>query len=71
MMKATKQKRAKPTKTKMGRPPIDPEDRRDVPIKVLVTAAEQESMASVAKGQDLSVSSWLRRLGLDAVEKAK
>lgn len=60
-------KQAKPAKPKMGRPPIDPAEKRDVPIKAFVTAAEKERLEAAAKAAGRSLSDWLRIIGLAAV----
>ncbi len=51
---------------KMGRPPIDPADRRNVPIKAFVTVEEKTAMESAAKAAGRSLSDWIRMIGMEA-----
>lgn len=48
---------------KKGRPPLEPEARRVIEIKVRLNVAEKRSLDEV-RG-DLSLAVWLRDLGLD------
>jgi uncharacterized protein (DUF1778 family) len=50
----------------MGRPPIDPADRRNVPIKAFVTVEEKTAMESAAKAAGRSLSDWIRMIGMEA-----
>jgi hypothetical protein len=55
------------TKTpKMGRPPIDPADRRNIPVKAFVTATEKAAMEKAARAAGRSLSDWLRIVGIGA-----
>lgn len=51
------------TKKRKGRPPLKPEARRVIEIKVRLNAAEKRSLDEI-RG-DLSLAVWLRDLGLD------
>jgi hypothetical protein len=55
----------KAKKPRMGRPSIAPEDRRETPVKVLVTKAEDEELKRAAAADGRTVSTWLRLLGLE------
>jgi len=55
-------------KARIGRPPVAAEDRRDVLVRVLVTAAEQEELQQAAGQAGASVSTWVR---MAALEKAR
>lgn len=69
-MSPTKVK-SRSTKTRMGRPPIAAEDKRGTLVKVLVTDTEKERMEALAQRRGLTVSTWLRSLGLEALERAQ
>ena len=60
----------RPAKAKMGRPPVADADKRDIPLKVLVTDAEKSRMEALAARRGLTISTWLRSLGLEALERA-
>lgn len=66
---STKAKSRPPAKPRMGRPPIAAEDKRDGLIKVLVTGAEKERMEALAQRRGLTVSTWLRSVGLEVLER--
>ena len=50
-----------------GRHKIALEDRRDKPIKTMVTAAEQEMIRQAAAADDRNVADWVRLAILNAV----
>jgi uncharacterized protein (DUF1778 family) len=52
----------------MGRPPLDPEDRRSKPLRIRLTDAEREEIDKAANGQS---STWARKVLLQAARKAK
>jgi hypothetical protein len=56
-------------KTKIGRPPVDLAERRDKPVKAMVTAAELAEINAAAKADDRRVSEWARRVLLEAARK--
>lgn len=52
-------------KVRMGRPPGDPEERREKRIPVLATLAQFEELRVGAKADKQTVSTWLLELGLE------
>ena len=49
----------------MGRPPLDPDAKRNVPIHVLTTRSEKDELAQAAAAADMSVSKWMRVVSLE------
>ncbi len=70
-MTPTKAKSRQSAKPRMGRPPIAAEDKRGTLVKVLVTDTEKERMEALAQRRGLTVSTWLRSLGLEALERTQ
>lgn len=58
-------------KKKTGRKPAPEGTERDVIVSVRFTAAEAEAVKAAAAGEDRSVSHYVRRAALAAVEAAK
>jgi uncharacterized protein (DUF1778 family) len=54
--------------TRMGRKPLDPEDRRSKPLRIRLTDAEREEIDNAANGRS---STWAREVLLQAARKAK
>lgn len=48
-----------------GRPELNDADRRDTLVRVLTTASEYEELKSAAAYVGLSVSTWMRVVGLE------
>jgi hypothetical protein len=59
------------TKTRRGRPPKAPEDRRTVLIRVLATVEQADELREAAEEAGLPLSSWLLQLGLRTARRAK
>ena len=65
---ATKPKRgsrADAGKNRGGRPALAATDRRDTLVRVLATASEYEELQGAAAYVGLSVSTWMRVVGLE------
>lgn len=56
-------------KTKAGRPPGPPEERRDYILRVALNQAERAAIESAAKANDAVVSTWVRELALKAASR--
>lgn len=61
----------KPSKPLIGRPPIAPEDRRDVLVRVLTTEAEREELQDAADAASMSISTWMRAVALERARQNK
>lgn len=52
-----------------GRKPIDPKEKRVVPLRIMLTQAEHDEVVAAAKRNDFDKSVWARRLILQAARK--
>jgi hypothetical protein len=50
---------------KGGRPPVSDADRREILVRVLVNAAEQEELQGAAASASMPVSTWVRWVALE------
>lgn len=62
---ASKPKKGRTAKPRIGRPPLPDAERRETLVRVLVTESEYEELQRAAAAAGASVSGWLRLLALE------
>jgi hypothetical protein len=56
-------------KKRIGRPPMDPEKRRDLQIKIPVSTSERAALQALADAEARTLADWARVRLLDLVSK--
>jgi uncharacterized protein (DUF1778 family) len=56
--------------TRTGRPPIDPEKRRNAPVAVRLTDQERELIEDAAAADGMSLSRWISARAVAAAKRA-